>query len=90
MDVPQGHFAPEAIRFVSTSLSGASDDVHGPMNDAQRFVSSLMAAHRLGPDELRRAYESGMLNPVIMQIIDSGGGLDAMDRHVDGAQLAGR
>jgi len=87
MDVPQGHFAPEAIQFVSTSLSRASDDVHGPMSDTQRFVSSLMAAHKLGPDELRRLYESGMLNPVIMHIIDSGGGLDAMDRHVDGAQL---
>lgn len=87
MDVPQGHFAPEAIQFVSASLSRASDDVHGPMSDAQMFVSGLMTANKLGPDEFRRLYESGMLNPVVMQIIDSGGGIDAMDRHVDGAQL---
>lgn len=77
----------DAFRFVSETLPAAVDEVHGPAGPAYQALQSFMQVNGIGPAELAEAFATGGLDPMTESLIEQSGGIGALDRHVDGADL---
>jgi uncharacterized repeat protein (TIGR04138 family) len=82
-----GRYPIDAFVFVQECIGLAAEKVHGPMSANETEVARWMARHGVGPDELRRQWESGELPPDIVHAVRQHGGPDKMNRHVTGQQL---
>ncbi len=81
------HYPREAFAFVSEALPAAVEDVHGPAGPATQALQGFMQMHGIGPADLAEAHATGGLNPMAEALIEQAGGIGALDRHVDGADL---
>jgi len=82
-----GRYPMDAFVFVQGCIAVASEQVHGPMSQAQAAVSQWMARSEIDLDGLRRRSESGKLPPDIAEALQAAGGLENMNRHVTGQEL---
>lgn len=81
------HYPREAFGFVSEALPAAVEDVHGTANSAVQAIQGFMQANGIGLSDLAEAHAAGGLNPMAESLLEQAGGIDALDRHVDGADL---
>lgn len=81
------HYPHEAFEFVSEALSAAVEDVHGTAGPACQALRNFMQMNGIGPAELAEVQAGGGLDPMTESLIEQAGGIDALDRHVGGADL---
>jgi len=81
------HYPREAFGFVSEALPVAVEDVHGPTAPAVQALQNFMQVNGISPSDLADAHAGGELNPIVDALVEQAGGIGALDRHVDGADL---
>lgn len=82
-----GRYPLEAFLFVQDCLGVASEQVHGPMSQAEEMVARWMAQQGADLDELRRRSRTGKLPVEVAQALRAAGGPERFNRHVTGQQL---
>jgi len=81
------HYPREAFSFVSEALPAAIDDAHGPASPTMQAIRSFMQMHEISLNALMEAHAAGSLNPMVKSLIEQAGGIDSLNRHVNGTDL---
>lgn len=81
------HYPREAFGFVSEAMPAAVEDAHGPASPAVHALRNFAQMHGISLADLAEAHATGGLNPMAESLIEQAGGIKALDRHVDGADL---
>jgi|GEM_PF-61122 len=82
-----GRYPEDAFLFVREGLSHAAENVHGPETDAHRHLQHFLLQNNLDWPDLITQYHSGTLPEAILDAIDAAGGVDKLDRHINGRDL---
>ncbi len=77
----------DAFALVQECIGVASEQVHGPMSEAEKRVAQWMGQHGVDLDELRSASELDSLPSEVAEALQDAGGPERMNRHVTGQQL---
>jgi uncharacterized repeat protein (TIGR04138 family) len=86
-----GRYPLEAFDFLHRGLDYTVRKAHGPLVPEMGRLLQWLEAQEADPSELRRLTRKGVIPSVVMEFIESLGGLDAalerLNRHVDGEEL---
>lgn len=82
-----GRYPEEAFLFVREALSRTAEQLHGPETDAHRTLQQYLLRNNLDWPELIAAYHSGKIPDAVVEAIEVAGGIDRLDRHVNGRDL---
>ena len=82
-----GKYPEEAFLFIREGLSFASEHVHGEETDAHRLLQHYLSKNDIDWDDLIHEYHSGELPKSLMEVIDTAGGCESLNRHVSGREL---
>jgi len=82
-----GRYAPQAFQFVHEGLAVTIDTKHGPVTSAHRKIAEFLSSHDLDWDDLQMLYLTDQLQEQIKLAIDEIGGVEKLNRHINGQDL---
>jgi len=85
--IHQAEYPPEAFDFVQQGLGFTVEMAHGKTTECEKKLYQRMAQEKLDFAKLCEAYESGLLDDDLADLVDRLGGLAKINRHVTGEQL---